>query len=104
MDNNVQYFFQFDHLPDQKCCSPIILLKQPSEENGGLNTDILVEDETGEKFLRMTNLFAVPSALTQLQSRQTELKLGGHIAIPLPTLMESFLRLPVLALLMDADT
>lgn len=77
MDNNVQYFFQCDHFPDQTCCSAIILLKQPSEENGGLNTDILLEDETGEQIFEDDQFIRCAQCLNAIAKPADRIEIGG---------------------------
>jgi hypothetical protein len=53
------------------------LLKQPSDENGGLKTDIIVKDETGEKIIEDDKIVRCAQCLNAIASLVDQIVIGG---------------------------
>ncbi len=78
MDNNyAKYFFQCNHPRALSWCSSKMLLKQPSEENGGLKTDILVEDETEEQNVEDDKFIRCAQCLNRIAKSTDRVVIGG---------------------------
>jgi hypothetical protein len=77
MNNYTQHFFICDHRPVLSYYSMKILLKQPSEENGGLITDILVEDKTEEQIVEDDKFIRCAKCLNSIARQADEIIIGG---------------------------
>jgi hypothetical protein len=77
MDNNPQYFFLCDRFSALSCFSTKTFLKQPSEENGSLKTDILAGDETGEQIFEDDKFVLCAQCLNAIAKLTDRIEIGG---------------------------
>jgi hypothetical protein len=77
MDNHAQYFFQCGSFSILSRHSAKILLKQPSEENGGLIADIVVEDEAGEQIYEDDKFIRCSQCLNSIARPNDRIVIGG---------------------------
>jgi hypothetical protein len=77
MNNHVKSFSQGDHFSTLSCCSTKILLKQPSEENGGLITEIMVEDKTAETSIEDDKFIRCAQCLNSIARQTDRIVIGG---------------------------
>jgi len=76
-NNHEQYFSQSDHFSTLSRCSINNLLKQPTEENGGLKTDIMIEDETGEQISEDDEFIRCVQCLNAITKPIDRIVIGG---------------------------
>jgi hypothetical protein len=70
-------FSQNGHFSTLSCCSTKIFLKQLSEENNGLITDIVVEDETKEKKFEDDKFILCAQCLNLIAKESDQIVIGG---------------------------